>query len=286
MARFGARFGCRVIDAYGSSEGAIAMHRTAGCPPDALGLPQNGMEVAILDPESGAERPRARFDEAGGLLNPGEAVGEIVGLNVAGAFEGYYNNAEAESRRVRPRFPATPPAGPGAAPEAADVYWSGDLGYRDESGYFYFAGRDSDWLRVDSENFAAAPVERILSRWAPVVMCAVYPVPDPRTGDQVMAALEIHGEFDPGAFAEFLGAQADLGTKWAPRFVRVIDAMPLTSTNKVDKRPLRAERWEGAGQVWWRPGRAPVYRRLTPGLVGELRAEFAAHGRQHVLSGV
>ncbi|MGI8334153.1 AMP-binding protein [Actinomadura scrupuli] len=287
MARFGARFGCRVIDAYGSSEGAISMHRADGCPPDALGLPQQGVEVAILDPASGAECPRARFDEAGGLLNPGEAVGEIVGLNVAGTFEGYYNNAEAESRRVRPRFPAAP-AGPGPAPEAEGegVYWSGDLGYRDEAGYFYFAGRDSDWLRVDSENFAAAPVERILSRWAPVVMCAVYPVPDPRTGDQVMAALEIDGEFDPGAFAEFLGAQADLGTKWAPRFVRVIDAMPLTSTNKVDKRPLRAERWECAGRVWWRPGREPVYRPLTPALVAALRAEFAAHGRRHVLSGM
>jgi fatty-acyl-CoA synthase len=285
MARFGARFGCRVMDGYGSSEGAIAIHRTPGCPPDALGLPHSGTEVAILAADTGAECPRARFDEAGGLLNPGEAVGEIVGLNVVTAFEGYYNNLEAEAQRIRPRFPAASGA-QASGPGADRVYWSGDLGYRDESGYFYFAGRDSDWLRVDSENFAAAPVERILSRWTPVVMCAVYPVPDPRTGDQVMAALEIGGQFDPGAFAEFLGAQADLGTKWAPRFVRVIAAMPLTSTNKVDKRPLRAERWECADQVWWRPGREPAYRPLTPGLVAGLRAEFAAHGREHVLSGV
>ena len=38
-------------------------------------------------------------------------------------------------------------------------FWSGDLGYRDENGTFYFAGRGDDWLRVDGENFAAAPVE-------------------------------------------------------------------------------------------------------------------------------
>ena len=37
------------------------------------------------------------------------------------------------------------------------MYWTGDLGYRDEDGFFYFAGRNSDWLRVDGENFAAAP---------------------------------------------------------------------------------------------------------------------------------
>jgi fatty-acyl-CoA synthase len=280
MARFGTRFGCRVIEAYGSSEGAIAMHKTADGPPDALGLPQQGMEVAILDADTGAECARARFDAAGRLLNPGEAVGEIAGLNVAAAFEGYYNNPEADAQRIRPRFPA------GSGTGAGRVYWSGDLGYRDESGYFYFAGRGNDWLRVDSENFAAAPVERILSRWAPVVMCAVYPVPDPRTGDQVMAALEVDGEFDPGGFAAFLGAQADLGTKWAPRFVRVIPAMPLTSTNKVDKRPLRVERWECADRVWWRPGREPVYQPLTPELAAALRAEFAAHGRGHVLSGI
>ncbi len=54
-------------------------------------------------------------------------------------------------------------------------YWSGDLGYRDESGVFWFAGRTADWIRVDGENFAAAPVERILDRYP-------MPVAWPSTG--------------------------------------------------------------------------------------------------------
>jgi fatty-acyl-CoA synthase len=270
MARFGARFGCRVIEGYGSSEGAISMSKTPDAPPDALGLPPPGMEVAILDQLTEAECPRARFDAAGTLLNPDAAIGEIVGLNVAGAFEGYYNNPEAAARRVR-----------------GGRYWSGDLGYRDENGFFYFAGRDADWLRVDGENFAAAPVERILARWEPVVMCAVYAVPDPRTGDQVMAALELTGAFAPAGFAAFLAAQPDLGTKWAPAFVRIVPAMPLTSTSKVDKRSLRKERWDRvdeAAEVWWRPGRELFYERLTPRRAAALRAEFAAHGRAHLLT--
>ena len=41
---------------------------------------------------------------------------------------------------------------------------TGDLGYRDDDGVFYFAGRSADWIRVDGENFAAAPIERILGR--------------------------------------------------------------------------------------------------------------------------
>ncbi|MFC4906749.1 AMP-binding protein [Actinomadura gamaensis] len=267
MARFGERFGCRIIEGYGSSEGAISINKTPDTPPDALGLPRPGIEVAIMAPDTGAECPPARFAPDGGLLNPGEAIGEIVGLNVAKAFEGYYNNPEADAERLR-----------------GGLYWSGDLGYRDADGYFYFAGRGADRLRVDSENFAAAPVERVLARWDPVVMCAVYPVPDPRTGDQVMAALELDGRpFDPEGFAAFLAAQPDLGTKWAPRFVRVVEAMPLTATGKLDKRPLRRDRWT-AGDIWWRPGRDLAYEPLDPAKAEAIRAEFARNGRSHVLT--
>ena len=89
-------------------------------------------------------------------------------------FEGYYANDEADAVRTRNGW-----------------FWSGDLGYRDDQGTFYFAGRGDDWLRVDGENFAAAPVETILGRHPDVAACVVFAVPDPRTGDQVMAALEL-----------------------------------------------------------------------------------------------
>ena len=70
-------------------------------------------------------------------------------------------------------------------------YWTGDLAYRDADGWFWFAGRGGDWLRVDSENLTAGPIERVLVRFPDVAAVAVYPVPDPRSGDQVMAALEL-----------------------------------------------------------------------------------------------
>ena len=44
------------------------------------------------------------------------------------------------------------------------MYWSGDLAYRDADGWIYLAGRTGDWMRVDGENMAAAPIERILVR--------------------------------------------------------------------------------------------------------------------------
>ena len=140
-------------------------------------------------------------------------------------------------------------------------------------------------MRVDGENFSAAPVERILARHADVVLAAVYAVPDPDVGDRVMAALQLRpgAAFDPEGFAAFLAAQPDLGTKWAPRFVRVAATLPVTETSKVLKRVLRRDRWETDDEVWWQPEKGGAYRRLTPADVDALRAEFAARGRQPVL---
>ncbi len=270
ISAFKRRFRCPVIEGYGSSEGAISLSRLPGTPRNSLGKPPPGMDVIVVNADTQQQCAAARFDEGGRLLNASEAIGEIVSRDGVKRFEGYYANEEADAQRTRNGW-----------------YWSGDLGYVDEDGFFYFAGRSADWLRVDGENFAAAPVERILSRWPGVSATAVYPVPDPRTGDQVMAAVEMDGSqpFAPEAFAEFLGAQPDLGTKWAPRFVRIVDHVPVTGTNKVDKRPLVTQRWETSDPVWWRPPetRSLAYRRLTPEDAETLRREFDSFGRAGLL---
>ena len=69
------------------------------------------------------------------------------------------------------------------------MYWSGDLAYRDADGWIYLAGRTADWMRVDGENMAAAPIERILVRLPDISRVAVYAVPDENVGDQMMAAV-------------------------------------------------------------------------------------------------
>ena len=196
------------------------------------------------------------------LVNSEEAVGELVSEGGAAGFEGYWHNDEAERARLRNGW-----------------YWTGDLAYRDEAGFFYFAGRSDDWLRVDGENFAAAPVARILERHPDVVLASVYAVPDRTVGDQVMAALQLRPEasFDADAFAAFLDAQGDLGTKWAPRYVRVCPELPITATSKVLVRTLRAERWNCADPVWWRPDRAQDthYRPIAPSDVDDLEESVA-----------
>ncbi len=268
-AAFTERFGVPLFEGYGSSENAIVLQPVPDGRPGALGRSRDSDDVAVVDTDTGEERPRAVFDAGGRLSNPGEAIGEMVGRAALANFEGYYNNPEAEAERSRNGW-----------------YWSGDLGYRDEDGIFYFAGRTGDWLRVDSENFAAAPVERILGRFPGVRGVAVYAVPDSRTGDQVMAAMEMAPEarFEPVAFRSFLAAQPDLGTKWAPRYVRIVDALPVTATDKVDKRPLRSAPWSTSDPVWHRAGRGDAYTLMTPDDVDSLAHEFEAHGRAHLLT--
>ena len=263
-AEFSRRYGCPLLESYGSSEGTCYIIHTPDTPEGALGVPQQGFVVEIVS-GSGKVCPPARFDASGVMLNGEEAIGEIVSRGAAARFEGYYNNPGASQDRLRD-----------------GDFWTGDLGYRDEKGFYWFAGRTADWLRVDSENFAAAPVEQILSRFPGVTAAAVYPVPDPVTGDQVMAALEVPGGgFDPGAFWSFLGQQPDLGTKWAPRLVRVTTSLPLTATHKISKPALRRLLWNGEDPVYEAAGEG--YAPMTANRKAALEAEYARHGRDHLL---
>jgi fatty-acyl-CoA synthase len=230
--RFARRFGCDVSDNYGSTEGGVAVSRTPDTPVGALGPAPPGVRVVG---EEGRECAVAQFDERGRLANADAAIGEMVDTNGSPSFEGYWENEEADDHKTRNGW-----------------YWTGDLVYKDADGYLWFAGRADDWLRVDGENFAAAPVVRILERHPDVVMAAVYAVPDPVVGDQVMAALQLMPgvPFDAAAFGRFLASQADLGPKWVPRFLRVSQALPTTATAKILVRQLRAEGLDCADPVW------------------------------------
>ncbi len=221
--RFGQRFGCVVQDGFGSTEGGIGIVRTPDTPPGSLGPLPPGID--IFDPDT--QKPC-----------PAGVVGELVNTTGPGRFEGYYNDEAAEAERM-----------------AGGVYHSGDLAYRDDAGYAYFAGRLGDWMRVDGENLGAAPIERVLLRHPDIIEVAVYPVPDPVVGDQVMAALvmDAGAKFDAEKFRAFLAEQPDLGPKQWPSLVRISSELPRTVTFKVLKRQLSAQGVDCGDPVWQVP---------------------------------
>lgn len=243
-AAFAQRFGCRVVDGFGSTENAVIVSRTPDTPHGSLGQPFP--DVKVLDPATGAECPRVAYDDNGQVTNLEECVGELVNVTGMGQFAGYYNDEAATAERMR-----------------GGMYWSGDLAYRDDAGFVYYAGRTADWLRVDGENLVAAPVERILLRHAAVSEAAVYALPDPQSGDRLVAALVTTQPLDPTEFERFLDEQDDLGTKARPFYVLLVDRLPRTATNKVLKRELRSQGLGAAGSWWVREQHGTAYSPLA-----------------------
>lgn len=254
IAEFARRFDCTVDDGFGATETAVIVARADDCPPGSIGrgLPN----VAIYDSDALHECAIARFDANGVLLNPEEAIGELVNTSGAGLFRGYYNDQAATEQRLRNGF-----------------YWSGDLAYRDADGWIYLAGRTADWMRVDGENLTTGPIERILLRHPAVSLAAVYPVPDEHVGDQVMAALVLDPaeKLTPGELSEFLADQRDLSPKAWPRYVWLADDLPHTATNKIVKRELISLGTDPTARVIWR-------RRSTEFYPVSAQAMEARHG--------
>ncbi|MBF6290352.1 fatty-acid--CoA ligase FadD1 [Nocardia farcinica] len=243
IAEFSRRFGCTVWDGFGSTELAIIITREEDTPPGSIGKGFPG--VAVYDPQTVTECPPARFDEHGALVNADEAIGELVNSQGAGLFVGYYKDEDATAERLRD-----------------GMYWSGDLAYKDSDGFIYLAGRTADWMRVDGENLAAGPIERVLQRLPGLNRVAVYGVPDEHVGDAVMAAivLQDNASLTPEEFADFLRAQADLSPKAWPRYVRFNRDLPATATNKILKRELKSQGVTAAGgTLWVRPERSFAY---------------------------
>ena len=244
IAAFAERFGAFVQDGFGSTEGAVIVSREPGTPPGSIGVPRPG--VAVYNRATRTECPRAVFGSDGSVTNLDQAVGELVNTEGAGGFGGYYNDPEATAKRLD-----------------GGIFWSGDLAYRDAAGYVYFAGRTSDWLRVDGENLAAGMVEQILLRHPAVSQVAVYGVPDEHAGDQLVAAVVVSDPpgLDPGGFERFLAAQRDLSTKAWPRYLRLAAELPATATNKVLKRVLVGQGLDFTDPRWTRDERGTAYHR-------------------------
>lgn len=211
LSRFAQRFDVEVVDGFGSTEGGVAIARTPDTPEGSLGPLTPDLDIV---------------DIASGQSCPPGVVGELVNKSGPGQFRGYYNDPDAQAERM-----------------VDGIYHSGDLAYRDDAGFIYFAGRLGDWMRVDGENLGTAPIERILMRYPGVTEVAVYAIPDSSVGDRVMAAfvVPVGTEFNPRTFREFLIGQPDLGPKQWPSFVRIAHTVPRTETFKIIKRQLSAE---------------------------------------------
>ena len=167
------------------------------------------------------------MDEEGTILGPGER-GEIV---VRGplVMAGYYNDPEATA-------------------EVSRFGWhhTGDIGLRDEDGWFYVVDRKKDMIISGGFNVYPAEVEKALLAHPAVQDCAVIGVPDDKWGEAVVAFVEPRGPFDEAALIAF--ARDALGAVKTPKRIEPVASLPRTNAGKVSRAELRRPFWSDAGR--------------------------------------
>jgi len=166
------------------------------------------------------------MDDDGAILPTGE-VGEIVGRGglVGG---GYFELPEAT-----------------AEARAHGWHHTGDVGRRDEHGFYYIVDRKKDMIVTGGFNVFCTEVEAAVTELAGVLECAVIGTPDDTWGEAVTALVVLAPAGGPSEAEIIAHAKARLGGVKAPKRVVFKDALPRTPVGKFDKKAMRAEFWAG-----------------------------------------
>jgi acyl-CoA synthetase (AMP-forming)/AMP-acid ligase II len=215
------------INAFGQTETASTVtmlgpedHRLEGSPEEierrvqrlaSIGRPLPDVELAILDDE-------------GQPLPPGQ-VGEIA-VRTERMMRGYYGQADATRATLQAGWLRTR-----------------DLGWQDEDGYVYLAGRQADLIIRGGENIAPEEIEAVLGAHAAVEEAAVFGIPDEEWGERVAAAVVPRADAPdtPDALAAALmeHCRQHLASFKKPETIVFVAALPRNPLGKLLRRELR-----------------------------------------------
>jgi len=120
-------------------------------------------------------------------------------------------------------------------------FHTGDFGYRDEDGYFYFVDRKKDALRRSGENISSFEVEGVINSHPKILESAVFAVPSELGEDEVKTAIVLKSG-EKMAPEELISFCNDRMAYFAvPRYVEFKESLPKTPTSRVEKYKLREE---------------------------------------------
>jgi crotonobetaine/carnitine-CoA ligase len=201
---FERRFGVQLVELYGSTDAGIPMYHPVDVPrrQGSCGRAIPQYDVRLFD----------------------DSVGELV---------------------IRPNEPSLMSDGyygmPSATLESRRDLWfhTGDLARRDADGYFYFLGRRTDSIRRRGENISAFEVEEVVKLHHSILDAAAFGVPSELTEDDVMVAVVVRpgDTLDPAELIDFCSSR--MARHMVPEYVDVVDTLPRTPTEKVEKLQLR-----------------------------------------------
>jgi len=206
-----------VTNAYGTTEAGPVVFG-----PHPGGLPQPELSVGYPHPQV-----KLRLID-GDERNADQGVLE---MRCPAVMLGYHNRPDLPS-------PITPDG----------YYVTGDVFRRDADGFHYFVGRTDDMFVSGGENIYPTDVERMLERHPDIAHAAVVPIDDEIKGQKPVAFVVAEPGKHPSEDEIKRFALANAPAYQHPRFVWRIDALPLASTNKIDRGALRRMAQERLGE--------------------------------------
>lgn len=214
---FQERFGVKFIEGYGLTETGMAtyMDPTRPAVPGSMGKANPGYEVSIVEP--GTDRPLPPE-------TPGEIVVDMKIPNIV--MRAYYGMPEKTAEDFRNLKLHT-----------------GDLGRMDADGYFYFMDRVKDYIRRRGENVSSMEVERQVSDHPNVKEAAAIGVKageGASSEDEIMIVCIAEGDApDPAELTHWMAER--MPYFMVPRYIRFVETLPKTPTERVQKVKLREE---------------------------------------------
>ena len=210
---FAKRFGVQICTAYGGTEQAVPILHPPGEPFPSLrciGRPRRGVHVKIFD-DHDREVPVGELGEI--CVRPTESWELMVG---------YWRRPEATAKAFRNLW-----------------YHTGDSGYQDAEGRFYFVDRKGDSMRRRGENISSIEVEDQINAHPLVLECAAFPVWADEGEQEVMATIlpKSGATIDPVKMIRYLNGR--MAYFMVPRFLDFVLEMPHTPTGKIRKGELR-----------------------------------------------
>jgi fatty-acyl-CoA synthase len=240
--RFQQRFRIpQILEYYASTEGSFSLYNCEGRVGAIGRIPpflSHRLRVALIRLDEAGTQPVRGQDGRCQRCAPGEigeAIGEIAGNGaLAGGFEGYTDAAASEHKLLHDVF------------ASADAWYrTGDLMRQDPQGFFYFIDRLGDTFRWKGENVSTTEVAAAIAACRGVTDAAVYGVGVAGAGGRAgMAAVAVDAAFELVALRQAL-TQA-LPDYARPLFVRLVPALGLTGTFKLQKQALAAEGYDPA----------------------------------------
>lgn len=211
--------GIKLREGYGQSETTLSLFTSPWVEPKpgSMGLINPHYDVDLLTPEG-------RSAEVG---EQGQIVIRTDKSYPVGLFKGYYRNAQLTYEAWRD-----------------NIYYTGDVAWRDEDGYFWFVGRADDVIKSSGYRIGPFEVESALMTHPAVVECAITGVPDEIRGQIVKATVILSKEYrDQAGESLVREIQEHVKTVTAPykypRIIEFVDELPKTISGKIRRTEIR-----------------------------------------------